>query len=322
LERLCELRDPLGALLTVYVAPPPESVTFRDVLGRLDSILATVHPECTDEWSKQRSLAAIARVRESVAKRWRYWVGRSMIIVADAENVLMEFPLPCRVPERAILGRRTAVRLALRAHQQARPYTIVVPYGQRSWQLDMEGRTVRRIGRFEGFGGTAHRSVIVGGPPERVAEFFATVEVPAQTTIVGTFAVNPYATTADGISVRAHAVMTASEERRQSLLAASFAEQEAAGRAVSRVESCVRAVSDDRADCLVVRGDSPVAGWLCRRCGVMSTYNATCRTCDGPCEPIPDLVEEMVARLLDAGQRVDLATDEFVGPGIAVQLGD
>jgi hypothetical protein len=321
LNQLREFRDPFGAMLTVYVTTPSEASSLREVLVAIDRVLATAHPECIDQPSRRRAITAMSRVREAVAERWRYWIGRSMLIVAGAGGVLVEHSLPCPIPDLAVFGRRVAIRYAVRAHQQTRPYTVVVVDGSRPWQFDMTGRTVRRVGEFNGLDGGTNRAVVVGGPPELVAQFRDSLPTSAQASVVGTFTMNPYVVTAAAISARAHAVMRLRDQHRQEMLAAALAEQEAAGQAVvARVEACVRAVSNGGADLLVVRGDSLIAGWLCDKCGVISTYNAICSACEGPCLHVPDLVEEMLVRMFDAGRRVDLATADHVNAGIAVQL--
>jgi hypothetical protein len=79
-------------------------------------------------------------------------------------------------------------------------------------------------------------------------------------------------------------------------------------------------VSKSGADLLVVRGDEQVPGWVCDRCGAMSTHGTQCRTCGASTRPVPDIVDEMVARMLDARAKVDLGSDEHLGFSVNVRL--
>jgi peptide chain release factor subunit 1 len=114
--------------------------------------------------------------------------------------------------------------------------------------------------------------------------------------------------------------MADQEAERQRRLAADLAEWEAAGLAVSGVEPCADVVSRSGADLLVVRGDEQMPGRVCDRCGALSTHGTQCRACGASTRPVPDVVDEMVARMLDAGAQVDLGGNEYVGPSVNVRL--
>jgi hypothetical protein len=52
----------------------------------------------------------------------------------------------------------------------------------------------------------------------------------------------------------------------------------------------------------------------------MSTHGTQCRACGASTRPVPDVVDEMVARMLDAGAQVDLGGDEYLDPSVNTRL--
>jgi peptide chain release factor subunit 1 len=94
----------------------------------------------------------------------------------------------------------------------------------------------------------------------------------------------------------------------------------AADLALDGVEPCAELVNSSRADLLVVRGDEMAPGWVCGRCGAITTKVARCHSCGAPARPVPDVIDEMVARMLDAGEQVDLGAGEGPGPSVTVTL--
>lgn len=344
----------------MFVTVPPDPAALRELPARLASVMATARMPEVDHATRRRARAALLRVREAGTVRGRDWFGHSMAIVASADaGVLEEMRLPCAVPDRAVFGRRAYVRLTLRAFQQCRPYAVVVVDRRRAWLFDIAGRTVHPVRRLDDEGlrdrshagwhgldeygvrrhaaelarrhyqataaalaqlGVNGRAVVVGGHGDGVAEFLASLPPPLRDTVVGTFAIDPHTMTPGEVRAHAEAVMADREAERQRRLAADLAEWEAAGLAVSGVQACADLVSRSRADLLVVRGDAPVPGRVCDRCGVISTNGTGCRACGASVRPAPDIIDEMVARMLDVGADVDLGGDEYVGPSVEVRL--
>ena len=360
LNHLRRHSDPSGALLSVFVTVPPDPTVLRELPARLDGVLATARMPEADDATRRRARAALARVHEAGAIRGRDWFGQTMAIVASADaGVLEAIRVPCSVPDRALFGRRAHVRLPLRAFQQCRPYVVVVIDRRQAWLFEVGGRTVRPVRRIDDEGvrdrshagwhgleeyGVRHRAaelarrhydatatalaqfdvkarpVVVGGHSDGVAEFLSALSPPLRDNVAGTFAIDPHTMTPDDVRAHAQSVMADREAERQRRLAADLAEWEAAGLAVSGVELCADVVSRSGADLLVVRGDERVTGRVCDRCGALSAHAIPCRACGAPTGPVPDVVDEMVARMLDAGGQVDLGGDEYVGPSVNVRL--
>jgi hypothetical protein len=360
-DRLRELWDPTGCLLSVFITVPPDPAALREFPARLDRLLATARPVGVDAGAGRRVQAARAAVRETGVARAREWFGRTVAIVASGDGgVLEEMRLPCVVPDRAVFGRRPYLRPLVRAKQACRPYSVVVIDRRQAWLFEISGDAIHRVRRLEGEstrGHThagwygleeyrdrhhqaelAHRhyeaaaaalqelapadgySLVVGGHKDGVEEFLTSLPVPLRDRVAGTFAVDPHTMTPHVVHTRAAAVMAERETTRQQRVADDLAKWEAAGLAVSGVERCAEMVSKSLADLLVVRGDDPVPGSVCDQCGGLTMDLYHCRNCKTVAHPVFDVIDEMVARMLDTGGKIDLGSREHVGFSVAARL--
>jgi peptide chain release factor subunit 1 len=303
---------------------------------------------------------AVSHVVQAGKSRGRDWFGRTIALVASVDGILEEVRLPCVVPDRATFGRRPYLRHVLRSFQQCRPYVVVVLDRRRSWLFEFSGSTVHRARRLDGEGPRAHRyagwygleenrsrnhahelawrhygstiaaveklsaprgrAVVVGGHADGIAEFLSVLDPALRDKIVGTFPIDPHTMTPDGVRARAEIAMARHEAARWQQVAEDLAGWEAAGVAVQGLEPSARAISESQAGLLVVRGEQMVPGWICERCGALLTRDAKCPNGDAPSYPVPDLIDEMVARVLDDRGVVDLGPDERGGLSVAVRL--
>jgi peptide chain release factor subunit 1 len=303
---------------------------------------------------------AVSHVVQAGKTRARDWFGKTIALVAAADGILEEVRLPCVVPDRATFGRRPYLRLVLRSFQQCRQYVVVVLDRRRSWLFEFTGSTVHRARRLDGEGPRAHRyagwygleehrsrnhahelawrhygstiaaveklsaprgrAVVVGGHADGIAEFLSVLDPALRGKVVGTFPIDPHTMTPNGVRARAEIAMARHDAARWQQVAEELAGWEAAGTAVQGLEPAARAVSESRAGLLVVRGDQMVPGWVCERCGALLAREATCPNGDAPSYPVPDLIDEMVVRVLDDRGVVDLGPDEAGGLTVAVRL--
>ena len=75
------------------------------------------------------------------------------------------------------------------------------------------------------------------------------------------------------------------------------------GRAALGLRACLAAVNDGAVETLVVPGEGPVPGYECGRCGALSVDACSCPDWDTVPPPVPDVIEEMVAKTVkDGGQ--------------------
>ena len=359
LNRLRTLREPGGALLSVVISVPPDPAGLRELPARLDHLVADLAAPSGTAVQRDRR-RAVSHVVQAGKTRARDWFGRTIALVATADGILEEVRLPCMVPDRATFGRRPYLRLVLRSFQQCRPYLVVVLDRRRSWLFEISGNTVRRARRLDGEGPRAHRyagwygleehrsrnhahelawrhygstiaaleklsaprgrAVVVGGHADGIAEFVSVLDPSLRDKIVGTFPIDPHTMTPDGVRARAEIAMARQDAARRQQLAEDLAGWEAAGVAVQGLEPSARAVSESQAGLLVVRGDQMAPGWICERCGTLLTREAKCPNGDAPSYRVPDLIDEMVAHVLDDRGVVDLGPDERGGLSVAVRL--
>ncbi|GAA2757957.1 hypothetical protein [Actinopolymorpha rutila] len=159
------------------------------------------------------------------------------------------------------------------------------------------------------------RDLVVGGHEVGIVEFVGQLPDAVRRRLVGTFVVDPHTMTAGdvrGLSARARDRRRREHERR---VLAEVADREASGLAVSGIEACGQAVNRGQASMLVVRGDAVVAGFDCETCGELTPKAAaSCPHCGGPLRPVYDLVDELLARVVQQGGQVEFA-DEVGGAG-------
>jgi peptide chain release factor subunit 1 len=360
LDRWRRLSDPSGALLTVFLTVPADPSSLRELPARLDGVLAAAATPRGDEDTRRRGRAALAAVRQVGTIRARDWFGHHMAVVASADGgVVDEIQLPCPVPDRAVFGYRPYLRLLVRAIQHCRNHAVVVVDRRQAWLFQVSGQTDRLVRQLDdqgvrdrshaGWHGLDEYRVrnhagelarrhydatadslaefgedwwpfVVAGHSDGVAEFLASLSQQLRDKAAGSFAIDPHTMTSDNVRAQAATVMAGWETERQRRLAEGLAELRAADLALDGVEPCAELVNSSRADLLVVRGDEMAPGWVCGRCGAITTKVARCHSCGAPARPVPDVIDEMVARMLDAGEQVDLGAGEGPAPSVTVAL--
>lgn len=282
------------------------------------------------------------------------------IIASGDGRVLEEARLACAVPDQAVFGRHPYLRPLVRVRQACRPYVAVVIDRRQAWLVEIHGEAIHRVRRLEGESSRGHKHagwygleeyrdrhhqaelafrhyeataaalqelgpadgppLVVGGHKDGVEEFLTSLPGPLQDRVVGTFAVDPRTMTPHVVRVRAAAVMADREAARQRQVAHDLANWEATGLAVSGVERSAEVVSKSLADLLVVRGDDPVPGSVCDECRGLTTDLYQCPNCRTLTHPVVDVIDEMVARMLDSSGKIDLGGSEHVSFTVAARL--
>ena len=104
-------------VLSVYLNVPPSPAELRRLPARASELIAAA--ERTAGRAGRLQEEDRSSVRETLATGGRDWPGRTVAIFACADVGLLEvFPLPGRLPERAVLGTRPHVRPLLFALEQ------------------------------------------------------------------------------------------------------------------------------------------------------------------------------------------------------------
>lgn len=261
--------------------------------------------------------------------------------------------LPGPVPERAVLGTRPHLRPLLSVIQGNPPYCVVVVERRNAWLYHVADGSIRFLRRlhnetprsasFAGwYGLEEYRArdhaaellrqhfrrtidalaaitrrdpcdlLVIGGHADGVAEFRAMLPRRLGILVAGTFAVDPHAMTTAEVMAQAARVVTAWTTGHEQDLAAQAVGGPTDG-IVTGLARCLDAAAGHAIDTLLVADHLRRAGHVCLACRAPTTRRGRCRWCRENTRPVPDVVDELVARVLDDGGRVETAVTD-AGP--------
>ena len=134
-DKLLDVRAAGPSLLSLYVQVPLDPAELRGLPAHAGELFALAARDGPGVPAAVRVGAADARaVLGLLASRARDWLGHTVAIFACAELGLAEaIPLPCLLPERAVLAARPHVRPLLLAIQRCPAYRVVVVDRRRAW---------------------------------------------------------------------------------------------------------------------------------------------------------------------------------------------
>lgn len=165
---------------------------------------------------------------------------------------------------------------------------------------------------------TGTRLLVVGGHETTLAQFlpFLSNDLPFQ--VVGTFAVDPHTVTAAQVrdhAERAIAAFEQSEEARQ--VASTFETVAAHGAAAAGLPWCLAAANESAIEQLCILEDEQAPGRVCDECGWLGLGTGDCPHCGAATRQTPDVIDDMVAAVLNAGGHV---ANVHQDPALAEQL--
>ncbi len=287
----------------------------------------------------------VERVRDTVVEHARDWLDHGVAIVSSAALGLHEaVPVRAPVPDRAVVGVRPHVRPLLAALRQARPYVVAVVDRRHAWLYRVDGDDLAATGQLVGKGvrdrshggwaglqeyGVRHRAaelarrhyrstaaelasllgasdddLIVGGHDVSIAEFLEMLPKSLRIRVTGTFSIDPHTMTIEELRVRGAGARVHRRTERERQLGADLADLEAGGMAVSGLAPCAEAVSRCLTDLLVVGGSDLEPGYVCDSCGDLVVDGPAC-ACGNQARTVPDLIDEMVTRVVRHRGRVE-----------------
>ena len=155
------------------------------------------------------------------------------------------------------------------------------------------------------------RRVLIGGSDDNVAMFRNLLPKSWQSLVVGTFAISMTATHQE-VMKRAMDIGAQAEFRREALLACAIVTDAAKSQGgVTGVSDTLEAVREGRVKTLLIRDGFRTPGGRCLGCDHLSTApTGTCRICGETVEPVPDIVEITVGRVLRSGGEVEFLNSE------------
>lgn len=133
-EKLLSIHAVDGPVLSAYLQVPLDPAALRGLPTRVSELLA-LSDGGTEGPGGGRSRDEDERmVRRLLEVHGRDWLGHTVAIFACSRLGLLEsFPLPCRLPERAVLAVRPHVRPLLVALQRCPAYRVVVVDRRHAW---------------------------------------------------------------------------------------------------------------------------------------------------------------------------------------------
>jgi Bacterial archaeo-eukaryotic release factor family 10 len=131
-------------VLSLYLAVPMDPAELRSLPARADDLI-----EAAESAVGGRGHVAEqdrSSVREKLEISARDWLGRTVAMFACADAGLFEaFPLPCRLPDRAMLGIRPHIRPLLAAVQRCPAYRVAVVDRRHAWLFHIAGEETQTV---------------------------------------------------------------------------------------------------------------------------------------------------------------------------------
>ncbi|HLK01516.1 MAG TPA: hypothetical protein VKU39_16645 [Streptosporangiaceae bacterium] len=341
LSTICAARP---SVLSLYLAVPADPAQLRELPARAGHLIRDCDAAVTDQEKVLAKIAALSRD----------WLGHGVAIFACAELRLLEvLRLPDAPPERAMVGDRPHLRPLLAALQHHPAYRVAVVDRRHVWVFAVSGDEIAAAGAEgevvpgSGYGGwygleeyRVHERVIqlarrhyresaailaaimrhgepeplvIGGHRDGVGQLFASLPSAVRDMFAGSFAADTHQLTPARVRALSDPVVT----RWAELRARKVADRIAAlppGRAVTGLADCLAAVNASAAGILVVPDDGRVEGYRCGRCDALCAAACDCPDWGTAAQPVPDLIEEMIASTLADGGQVCVLPDRTGGP--------
>jgi Bacterial archaeo-eukaryotic release factor family 10 len=160
--------------------------------------------------------------------------------------------------------------------------------------------------------------LVAGGRPHDVSLFLAELTDDVRDQVVGSFAVDPHTVTPSRARELAGQVIARSVSARERRLVTELAHEPHGGLTAIGVQACLDAVNQRAAKLLVVPEREMIPGFVCQRCGMLSSTGTDCQDWGAATVAVPDLIEEMVLAAIRNGAQAE-ATSDPPG-GIAARL--
>jgi peptide subunit release factor 1 (eRF1) len=152
------------------------------------------------------------------------------------------------------------------------------------------------------------RRVLIGGTDDNVARFRSLLPKAWQSLVKGTFAIGMTASHAEVLARTMQIGNEAERQREASLVENLITTALKKGNATIGVEDTLKAVSEGRAQTLVVSEGFHLAGYRCTGCYNLTLSGASnhCTVCGAKLEAVPDVIELAVGEAMRRGGEVEV----------------
>jgi peptide chain release factor subunit 1 len=347
-EKLRSMRAPGPTVLSLYLPVPLDPAGVQGLAAQAGDLMAGAGSGRPDGASIAKvGHADRDAVLDALAAHGRDWLGHTVAFFACQRLALFEaLPLPCVLPGRAVLAARPHVRPLLEAIQRCPDYLVAIINRQHAWVLSVSGNRVETVARqtregprSPGFGGwyglETHRiqqriiqlgrhhyqdaaaileraadvgqnlPLVIGGHHDSITGLLQALPPAARKAFAGSFTADPHTLTPARVRELASPVIDSWVTHRERELA----EQILSGLAAVGLHASLAAVNEDAVAHLLVAHEGMIAGYVCGRCGALSTGSDECPGWGTAARAVPDLLEEMVQRTLDDNGPVTVIRD-------------
>ena len=159
---------------------------------------------------------------------------------------------------------------------------------------------------LQGPDGGTPRPLLIGGQDSEVRQFLAIATRPVTDAVIGTFSVDLQAATPARVRELADPAVAEWARAAEADLVREVLSQPPDTTVTTELAGCLAAIRPGAVGELILADEKVVPGFACAACGAMSPEAADC-DCPGPGStqaPVPDLLELMAGRALDAGGQV------------------
>ncbi len=146
--------------------------------------------------------------------------------------------------------------------------------------------------------------LVIGGHDEGIRQLLASLRPALRECFVGSFAADAHALTAARVRELAAPLVTSWAEQRVERLVGQVLATPPGGLAAAGLPACLTAVNAHAAEVLIVPDTGAVRGYECGRCGALAADPDECADWGTAALPVPDLIDEMIARTLEDGGQV------------------
>jgi len=180
----------------------------------------------------------------------------------------------------------------------------LVEYRVRNKADDLSKRHFRRVATLlDGlFRTDAHELLVIGGHDEELPAFLEFLSHALRPKLAGTFRIDPDTATVAEIRQIAEAIVDRYEREEERRLVAQVMEKAAVGeRGALGLQNCLWAGSVAAVQLLLVQEGAVAPGVVCDQSGWLARSGEACRLCGRPTRRTPDVIDELVEAVIDAG---------------------
>ena len=159
----------------------------------------------------------------------------------------------------------------------------------------------------------AAEPLVIGGHQETIPEMLAALPVRLRDHVAGSFVVDPHTLTPAKVRGLAGRVIEGWLDRRDQQLLEELRPDPPAGLAVTGLTACLDAASQHAIRLLAAPAGGLLPGYVCQRCGALSSDGDRCPDGQEASRPVPDLIEELTVRTLQDGGQVQVLDDPPAG---------